>query len=135
MILSNAPHFSNYIGIPYGGPDSNDAHALNCWELVEKIMIEAFRKNPPRYEFTGDYKKVYPVFLMELSAWQSIPFEQRQAGDVVLLNMAGYPIHLGILVNRSVMIHTLKNYGSCAENITTTRWRSRVVSVHRWPNE
>jgi cell wall-associated NlpC family hydrolase len=133
MIRSNAPRFSDYIGIPYGEPNDRTPGALNCWQLCEKIMIELFAINPPRYEYTGEYEKVYPVFIMELAAWERVPFPKREPGDLILLNLKGYPVHLGILVTRATMIHTLRSHGSCAENIANPRWKNRIVSVHRWP--
>lgn len=138
MIRHNAPAFSDYsayIGIPYREPDSEPyAPGLNCWELCEKIMIEMFNIWPPkyRYKIPGKATSVSPVFVNELKEWQPIPADQRSAGDLVLLNVAGYPMHLGIMIDSRRMIHTLRGTGSACEYIDGLKWSKRVAGFYRW---
>lgn len=124
--------WSDYIGIPYA--ENGENTGLNCWELVELIMIEVFDVMPPHYVYTGEYKDVAPIFCSELSAWMNIPYAKREPGDLLLLNIAGYPVHLGILVSPVEMVHTLRATGSCIERINTPRWRKRISGVYRWMN-
>lgn len=130
MIPPNTPDFFNYIGIPYAEKPGDTG--LNCWQLCEKIMVEVFDVVPPKYHYGGNYADVAPVFCAALDAWDQVPFEHRSVGDVVLLRMAGYPIHLGILVEPNKMIHTLKRVGSMLEDITSIKWNRRVEGVFRW---
>lgn len=135
MIRHNAPVFSDYIGIPYREPDCEpDAPGLNCWELCEKIMIEVFNIEPPKYQhhIAANGKSVTPVFVSALSEWQRIEASERRPGDLVLLNIAGYPMHLGILIDHRRMIHTLRNTGSSCEFIDGSTWRRRVSGFYRW---
>lgn len=135
MIQHNSPacsDFSVYIGIPYS--EHGKRPGLNCWELVEKVMLECFGVRPPPYHFSGDYRDVAPIFCAELQAWDYVPFDERRPGDVILLNMAGYPIHLGILIDKNQMLHTLRETGSCIEKIKGVKWQRRVSGVYRWNN-
>lgn len=132
MTRRSSLDFSRYIGIPYSSPTNRVWGGLNCWELVELIMIEAFEVTPPEYTYTDDFKKVGPFFVNKLSQWQEIDEENRQAGDVVLLSVTGQPVHLGILVDRDTMIHTLEGHDSASENINRVSWRKRIRGFYRW---
>ena len=131
MTLSNAQDYSNYIGIPYRSPDSNQ-EGLNCWELVEKIMIEQFKLKPPIVHYSGPVEKVAPVFMSQLLAWDLISNEHRAPGDLILLSITGYPVHCGILINETQFIHTLKSCNSCIESISSISWKKRILGFYRW---
>lgn len=136
MTRHNTPAFSDYaryIGIPYREPDCEpDQPGLNCWELCEKIMIELFGIVPPTYRYKVNGSAIAPVFVTELEKWKTIDPADRAAGDLVLLNVAGYPIHIGIMLGRRHMIHTLRNIGSSCEEVTGIKWRKRVSGYYRW---
>lgn len=125
---------SQYIGIPYREPNSAPGSGLTCWELCEKIMIEVFGTVPPKYSYSIQAKAefIQPVFINELAKWKPVASEERSAGDLVLLNMAGYPIHLGILIDKKRMIHTLRGIGSMCEFVDSSKWRRRVSGFFRW---
>lgn len=122
--------YSSYIGIPYA--ETMESEGLNCWQLCEKILIEVFGTRPPNYHYYGDFKNVGPVFVSALEQWKKIEYENRSAGDLVLLRMSGYPIHLGIVISDKIMIHTLKQVGSRAEDYTCFKWKNRVIGFYRW---
>lgn len=128
-------YFEPYIGIPYREPPDINGEGLHCWELVEKVMQEVFGVTPPIVHYTGSIKDVEPVFMTQLAAWLFVCNGQQLPGDLVLIRMAGYPVHCGILVSPKVMLHTLKGRCSCIENITRPQWKRRVLGFYRWQNE
>lgn len=126
--------YSNYIGIPFADERNQDPNKLNCWQLVQKVMVEQFNKHPPDYDFCGDrYRKAAPIFMTATEEWQEVSFESREPGDVVLLTMQGHPVHVGILVKRDIMLHTMSGICSCAERITSAKWCKRISGIYRWP--
>ncbi len=132
MILRNARPFSDFIGIPYGDENNQDPDRLNCWQICERIMVECFGVQPPTYDYQGEFKKVESCFVENLSQWDEVLLEDRQPGDLVLLSIAGHPIHLGILIYRNIMVHTLDSVGSCTEDITRVSWQKRIKGFYRW---
>lgn len=129
MIRSSAPDYSNYIGLPYRW---TEGEGLNCWELVELIMVEVFQVKPPYVEFDGIKENVAPLFVNQLSHWKQIDKGEHKEGDLVLLKVIGYPAHCGIMINKRSMIHTLKNSGSVIEQIDSYKWRNRLIGFYRW---
>ncbi len=123
---------SEFVGIPYREPQDGDAPGLHCWELVEKAMRELFHVKPPAIEFTNTYQQSAPVFIDRLRYWRRIDWDDRKAGDLIVLRIAGDPVHCGILVNRDDMLHTMKGHNSCIEPVLSKRWASRLYGVYRW---
>lgn len=131
MTLDNAQACFDLIGIPYRMPDEN-IDGLHCWELVERAMIEVFNIEPPIIHYTGALKDVEPVFMTQLAAWDHVAAPDRKPGDLVLLSIAGYPVHCGILIERNKMLHTLANTGSVIESVDDHRWSKRITGYYRW---
>lgn len=135
MIQDNAPDFSKYIGIPYAGPEDETGSGLNCWQLVEKVMREVFHMKPPIVKYTGPLDKVAPIFMAHMQSWDYVEMESRVPGDVLVLRVAGYPVHCGILISQGAFLHTLKGRNSCTEQIKSITWRRRIVGIYRWNNQ
>ena len=131
MTLSRHMDFSKYIGIPYRDPGST-GEGLHCYELVERVMSEVYHMEPPDAYFTGHYKDSAPVFMNKLLYWMAVPFKQRQPGDMLVLKIAGAPVHCGIIVNELLMLHTLKGRDSCLESYLSANWTRRIYGVYRW---
>ena len=134
MIRDSAPDYSNFIGIPYRLPEAN-AEGLHCWELVEQVMISVFGVEPPEVVYSGSIRRVAPVFMKSLERWTQVDQEDREAGDMVLLSVAGHPAHCGILINKNEMLHTTKETGSVIERVCGIVWRQRIVGYYRWQKQ
>lgn len=130
MTPHNAQRFFKYIGIPYSAYGKRPG--LNCWELVEKVMIDEFGIVPPHYEYDDDYRKVDSLFVSELQRWQHIEYDDRRPGDLILLIVQGVPIHLGILIDQNLMLHTLPGIESVCEDFTRQPWKNRISGIYRW---
>lgn len=130
--------FSQYIGIPYSEPakmpNATRKTGLHCWELAEKIMVEAFKINPPPINYIGSLAQVEPVFLSNLENWQSVENGEQQGGDLVLIRMRGYPAHCGVMISKLKFIHVMPGVGkySTCEDIKNIQWRNRILGFHRW---
>lgn len=131
MTRPSAPAFSEYVGIPYRDPRAA-APGLHCWELVELVMREVFHMKPPAIEFSARPKDSGPVFMDRLRYWRFIPFDQRRAADLIVLRIAGEPVHCGILTSRDFMLHTMAGRNACLEPVLGSRWEKRIHGVYRW---
>lgn len=132
MIQDNALDFSDYIGIPYADTNVPLPEGLNCWQLVEKVMKEVFHMKPPEIHYTGPLDNVAPIFMAHMQMWEKIDYDNRAPGDVLVLRVAGYPIHCAILIKPNIFLHTLKGHNSCIEQINGITWRKRLVGIYRW---
>lgn len=126
--------FGRYVGIEYRDPDDAETNGLHCWELVELVMREEFKVDPPKVSFSDNYKKAMPVFMSELEHWQRIRTGDEQPGDMVLFSIGGIHCHCGIIIDTAHMLHCLKGRNTTIERYRSPEWAKRLVGFYRWQN-
>lgn len=66
------------------------------------------------------------------------PVRQMQIGDVVLIQKAGEPHHMGILADYKwggfAILHALKPRGEVVEHRLDADWRQSIVAAYRYPS-
>lgn len=55
-------------------------------------------------------------------------------GDILLLNQAGYPKHLGVVVDRGNFLHTLES-GTCCHSYQQGEFSSAIHSCYRYKKD
>jgi cell wall-associated NlpC family hydrolase len=60
-----------------------------------------------------------------------IAVKNPEFGDIVVAQLAGYPIHVGVYLGRNKMLHTLRGKDSCIESIDF-KWAKRIEGYYRW---
>jgi cell wall-associated NlpC family hydrolase len=132
----HASHWAaEYIGIPFrdGG---RDRAGLDCWGLVRLVLLERFGIEVPGLDgissgASGE-ERVAGVVVAALPVWREIARGDEQPGDVVLLRLKGWPIHVGVVVMHGVMLHAIAGCDSCVERYAAPVWTRRVVGIYRW---
>lgn len=124
----------DYLGIPYL-EHGTDGVGMSCWQLVEWYLREELNIHPPRYHHHGPLNTVGPVFMNHLDQWQRVPPENRTRGDLVMLRVAGQPIHCGVVVDHNTFLHTLKGMDSSVDRLNSVQWNKRIMGFWRWRNE
>lgn len=133
-----------YLGIPHvkGGRDIQSG--LDCWGLVVYFYKNEFGINLPTYDYINtknnsieDSSKElcitnsYLNFNRVVFSKETRDFNNVKYGDIALFNIAGNPIHTGVILNKDgTMLHS-HNSGSVIERITNPQWINRLRSIHR----
>lgn len=125
-----------YIGIPYESC-GRKREGADCWGLVRMILRERFDIEVPMYnEYTDseDFSSSERVIKdkTESGEWDQVSFENARAGDVVVLRVRGYPIHVGLYLGKGRMIHILRKIKSVVEDLRTPQWKFRVIGYYRY---
>ena len=129
-------HLKNYVGVPYLSNGRNPAIGLDCWGLVRHASL-VLGSGSTVPDYTGyldstDTSQTAALF-QERHKWQSIPKGEEREGDVLLLRLAGHPVHAGIVVAPHSMLHTLQGRNSCLERYDgLSPWFRRWEGVYRW---
>lgn len=123
--------------VPYlaGGRTENGA---DCWGLVVLFYRREFGVELPAFD------DVIPDKADEYAATTEGAERIRQTvevfrevqlpeyGDVVLCNVIGLPIHVGIVVSKNEMLHAMPGTTyPVIERFTGPRWQRRINSFHR----
>lgn len=127
--------FKDIANIPYklGGRDSS---GMDCWGLLVIAYVKLFSIELPSYADT--------VWAVSKSGLTSEDIKQHIAcgeifscvdipryGDMVLLNIMGNPVHIGMMLNDKIMIHTSNSTGIATEDIRGVKWKRRVQGFYR----
>lgn len=126
--------WTKYIGIPFVEKGRSDV-GVDCWGLV-KIIYEKEKgiilpSYEELYETTEDRDILSQTIQSESSAHWLNP-EKPKEFDVIILDMRGLPMHVGIVTKDNHMIHCAKGINTAHENFTTMRWRHKVKGFARW---
>lgn len=66
------------------------------------------------------------------STWEPVEQHRVQAGDLVVLRIAGHPWHCGVMLDRYKFLHIERGSNVCRDDVTSLRWAKRVDGFYRW---
>lgn len=118
--------FSSLIGIPY--------EELDCYQLVVEFFKRLYDLNFLHYNYVNGSISKEEVLLMVKESSFSEEFARVTSpvfGDLIVLNLYGYPVHIGVYLGENKFLHTLKNKNSCIEQIDY-KWKKRIEGYYRW---
>ena len=118
--------FSSLIGIPYS--------KMDCYQLVAEFYRRLYGLNFLDYKYkTEDIKKEEIIEMIKTNKFSEefAVVKNPSFGDLVVLSLAGYPIHIGIYLFDNKMLHTLRGKDSCIENLDF-KWKNRIEGIYRW---
>lgn len=124
-----------YVGIPFV-EKGRDASGLDCWGLVQLVYKQELSIELPSYldvyETTNDRDALAAMISSESEQkWQDVA-DLPKPFDIVILNMRGVPMHVGIITKPNHMIHCAHGIGTAHEHLGTSRWKHKVVNTVRW---
>lgn len=122
--------------IPYveGG---RDLSGCDCWGLVILYYSHVYGFDMPKFEdiyyrSSVDYETT--VESIEIEKNKLGIFEEQitpEQGDIVLINARGRPLHMGIVLDNTDMVHTDKRHGVVIESYKGAKWVNRIVGFYR----
>lgn len=131
----NRELLASLVGIPYVSTGRNPAVGLDCWGLVVHASAVLFQRELPDYRGYAnacDHEQTTVLF-EERSKWQRIAKGDEIPGDVLLLRLAGHPVHAGLVVGDNLMLHTLTGRNATLERYDSlSPWYHRWEGVYRW---
>jgi len=126
---------SDYVGIPFLDCGMDRDKGLSCWGLVRFVYREEFGVDLPTYQGDTIHPDEHEMIegmvsnVMDNGTWTSVP--EPKMYDVVLMNFAKHPVHIGLYVETDGLLHTLPKYESVRERLSSCQWAKRVVGYWR----
>jgi cell wall-associated NlpC family hydrolase len=111
---------------------------FDCWGFVRQVERVQFGESDlpdlrEEYASSEDHLAVAATVNFWESAlsllWRRV--EAPQAGDVVILKIAGRPWHCGVCVGGELFMHMQKGVNVALERFTNDVWRNRVEGFYR----
>lgn len=126
-----ASWINKYIGIPYKVKGVT-LDGLDCLSIVELIYKNEFNITLPVYPHldTVDMEATETAINIGKEQWTKV--SKPEVGNVILLNICGYPVHMGMVVSETEMIHSLKGHDSVIERFNGAKWNKRIEGFYRY---
>jgi cell wall-associated NlpC family hydrolase len=130
---------ADFIGIPYV-LRGRDRFGADCWGLCWIVLEERFGINAPCMDGvvwdTGSKpqeRKAAAQAIIHTATEFFDPVEPgaEQPGDIVVLSLAGHPLHMGAVVAPGWMLHSADDADSALERYDGMVWRKRVSGFYR----
>ncbi len=128
--------FSKYVGVPYvdhgRGPDGWDCYGLYYYVSREHYGVEvpAYSTAYPTSDSQYRDAAVSAAIRAKAGAWQRVA--EPVPGDGIVFNLAGQPLHCGIVIGDGIMLHCLRGRGTAIEEFRTASWVKRIEGYYRW---
>lgn len=110
----------------------------DCWGAVVLFHHEVLGIDLPSY--VTDYadagntmegrETLRRLITHHLPKWISVA--RPEPGDVVLLNIGGRPIHVGLALGGGLMLHTEAKVNTVIERLASPMWARRIEGFYRY---
>lgn len=138
---------SKYVGIPFVEGGRDPAIGLDCWGLYRYVLVDHFGIEVAAYEEHrlcdgGGGSELAAFMSSELWRWdliwhKSMPNDvmpldlELRPADGLLIRMDGVPMHVGVIAEAPWFLHTEISTCCHLDEITSPRWRRRILGVYR----
>jgi cell wall-associated NlpC family hydrolase len=125
---------TNYIGLPFhsGGRDKK---GLDCWGLIRLVYKEQFDIDLPIYDGLdgekSEAREIATCINEHKSEWLEVEPGKEKEGDIIILRINGWPMHIGFVVTKGSMLHIMKGMNAVLEKYTSPKWEKRIFAFVR----
>ena len=124
---------TRYIGIPYSSK-GRSFESLDCYGLVFVFYREELGIDVPdyldSYESATSRASVSTAIRDNLPNWK--PVVAMEYGDLLVFDILGLPIHVGVYLGDNQFLHAFQRTDSCIERLNSITWSRRLVGAFRW---
>jgi len=126
----------DYVGIPFLSKGRTRETGCDCYGLYRLVYTEQRKQFIPDYDKYYDGADVTEQVIVATSkrftgSWYTVD-DRVRCYDLLVFNIRGFPVHVGIALNNSFMLHTLKGHAAVIEPFNTWRWKNRLEGAYRW---
>ncbi len=110
----------------------------DCWGMLRLFYHEVLGISLPSYaegyadagQSAETRNQLRAVIAIGKALWRCVPAPE--VGDVVLLNIGGHPLHVGLALGHGRMLHAERRVGTLIERLSSPIWARRVEGFYRY---
>lgn len=116
--------------VPFG----RDYDGIDCWGCIwlayRDVLGIALPSGIGGYSSAEARQEIEALFEQRHGVWerQDVP----KVMDVALMRVCGALCHVGLIVGKRQMLHSLKGTGTCIEDYAGLRWQRRIEGFYRY---
>lgn len=127
-----------YVGVPFK-EKGRSMDGFDCWGLVQwsfaaerEIFLPGYLEC---YEDTQDRTVLGTLIEQQkTTVWEPVT-GKHQGFDIIICNMRGVPMHVGIVTRPGFMLHCARGVNTVIERYDTSKWRNSIEGVVRYVGE
>lgn len=121
---------SKYIGLPFK-PLGRAVDGCDCWGLARIIYRDEFGIDIPSLQYAAPYdpEELFGVMDDESRHWLPVELGKEKPGDILTLRALNP--HVGIVVERGLMIHIQQTTAACIDRYKRSSWKKRIMGIYR----
>lgn len=127
--------YNKYIGLPYK-VNGREESGIDCWGLVRLFYKNELNIDLPSYVelYDGPDDSTIPLTIAEhKDNW--LQADTPVVGSVIVFNIAGEPVHVGIYIGNDKFIHARDGQDSVVESINSPKWAKRIEGYYNFNTE
>lgn len=113
-------------GRSYTGADCYGLCYLFNRDILNKIIPDFLGEN-----IYGD-ESISRVYEQKKSQFKKVATGKEVVGDIISLSLKGYPVHVGVIVQKGIMLHIMENKFASLESYINKKWDKRINSIWRY---
>lgn len=110
----------------------------DCWGLIyvayRDVLGKTIYDGADQYDDTGSTprsrEQLNELFRANMAEWSRVDGLPRPT-DVALFNVAGRPLHVGLMLDQRRMLHCEEKIGTFVERIDGAAWARRLEGIYR----
>lgn len=120
-----------YTGLPFASGGRGPKY-YDCWGLTRLFYLNEFGVELPLHAgmyFDGSANGLHEEIVKRSVRQEFNKVDDKKFGDLILIRMVGFPIHVGIRISPCEFIHADRKNGSI--KTLESRWSNKIEQYYR----
>lgn len=125
--------YRKYLDIHYK-KNGRDFEFCDCYGICYLYNKHELEKLIPIYlnEEIETPNQVDALFNKKKSEFKKIKIGKEHEGDIISLNIKGLPTHVGVVLQKGLMLHIMNGHCALIESYNNSKWINRIDSFWRY---
>lgn len=126
--------YEKYMSVPFVDK-GREMDGADCWGLARLIYKDELGIELPdyldAYEHTLE-RKAISLHISDVYEKNWVKVEEPKEFDLVIVDISGVPMHIGIVTKKDHMIHCSRDVNTAHESLKTSRWKHKIRGFARY---
>lgn len=125
--------FKRYLNIKYK-KNGRDFDYCDCYGICYLFNKHELEIDLPIYldDPVENQEQIDALFNKKKSDFKKVKLGKECEGDIISFNIKGLPTHVGVVLQKGLMLHIISGETAKIESYTTNKWINRIDSLWRY---
>tara|TARA_R110000787_G_scaffold5686_8_gene20548 strand:- start:6324 stop:6716 length:393 start_codon:yes stop_codon:yes gene_type:complete len=114
--------------------NQRDFNLCDCYGICYLFNKEELGIIIPQYLNEKIYsdEDINATYQEKKKDFKRVSLGKEKIGDIISLNVKGFPIHVGVVLQKGTMLHIMEGQHAMIESYQNSRWKNKVESFWRY---